>query len=240
MIFVSVHKKVGYLAVGILALAVIASTTYGEQAFIWDLKGTGLDKDRAYAVLQNKETGKQQWVGVGEMIGEARVVRIERARVVIVDQNVGRIDLALAGLESDHITPLLSSPKDRVEMGKDLNGFLNDEVYHLLERPVPMTENERKKLVAELMRAFKEGKLAPDSTTLVIGGGEEWIKGAKTATEIKSMGLQKEDLLLQMNGISPDSDKKWQDIFDVIKRARLVTFSYLHGDELDSKAFEVQ
>lgn len=241
MIFSFVHKLTNCFAVGILALAVIASATYAEQAFNWDLKGTGLDKDHAYAVLQNKETGKQQWVGVGEMIGEARVVRIERARTVIVDQNMGRIDLVLAGLESDHITPLLSSPSDRVEIGKDMNGFLNDEVYRLLEKPVRMTENDRKKLVAEFMRVFNEGKLAPDSTTLVIGGGEEWIRGVKTATEIKSMGLQKDDLILQINGISPDSnEKKWEDIFDVLKGARLITFSYLHGDELDSKAFEVK
>jgi hypothetical protein len=241
MIFSCVHKTVRAVALGIFILFSWVSFSHGETNFIWDLKGTGLDKGHAYAILQNKETGKQQWVGVGEKIDEARVVRIERGGVALFDLNNRRIDLTLAGLESDSIPPLVSSPADKVETGKDLNAFLSDEFGRLIDSPVRMTENDRKKLVEELKQALNAGKLTPDSTTLVIGGGEEWVTGAKTSTAIQSIGLQKEDRILLLNGISPDSDpKKWENIFDVIKKARLVIVAYLHGNELGSKVFEVR
>lgn len=230
---------VSVLLPGVFTLILVIPTR-AEITLSWELKGTGLDKNHAYAILQNKQTGKQQWVRVGEIIDEARVVRIERARVVLFDQS-RKIDLLLAGLDSDHIPPLFSPPKDMGEQGKDINTFLSDEINRLMDKPVPMTENDRKKLVAELMKVQGEGKMVPASSTLVIGGGEEWLTGAKTTTDIKSMGLQKGDLIFLINGMSPDPDKrKWENIFDVLKRAKLIIFSYLHGEKLYSKVFEIQ
>ncbi len=232
--------QISLVLVGLFTLAAVIES-HAQSTFGWNLKGTGLDKGHAYAVLQNKETGKQQWVGVGQVIDEARVVRIDRARVVIIDQNNRLIDLSLAGLESEHTPPLLSSPKDVVAPGKDLNAFLIEEGKRILAKPLPtMTEADRRKLVEEITRVFDQGKIIPASTTLVIGGGEEWVTGAKTTTNIKSMGLQEKDLIIAVNGISPDSDKKkWENIFEVIKGAKLIIFSYLREEELHYKMFEV-
>ncbi len=225
----------------LLLLNVWIYPSLGQPTFGWNLHGTVFQNDHAYAILQNKEGGKQQRVGVGEVIDEARVIRIERDRAELLDRNNKGIILSLVGFEGKQITPLISSSKDMAGVGINLNVFLDQELKRLLEKPLPtMTDVDRQKLVGEITQALNQGKVIPASTALVIGGGEEWVTGLKTTVSVNSMGLQEKDLIIAMNGISAGSDsKKWENIFETIKRAKVVTFCYLRGEELTLKVFEV-
>ncbi len=225
----------------LLLLNVWVSPSISQPTFVWNLHGTVFQNGHAYAILQNKEGGKQQRVGVGEVIDEATVIRIERDRVELLDRNNQGIILSLAGFEGKQISPLISSSKDMAGVGINLNVFLDQELRRILEKPLPtMTDADRQKLVGEVSRALDQGKVIPASTALVIGGGEEWVTGLKTTASVNSMGLQEKDLIIAMNGISAGSDKgKWEKTFETIKRAKVVTFCYLRGEELTLKVFEV-
>ncbi len=228
-------KTLSGLACGILVLIGLwVDPSNGQALFVWDLRGTAVQNDHAYAMLENRDSGELTWVGVGESIDQATVVRIERDRVVLFGE--------------DHHIVLTDQTGDGIDRrrGLGLDGLLSKEFDHLLKIPTLISETHRVRLLEEISRAYEQANLTPAATRLHITDivpGEEWVTGMRTAADLPAFGLQDKDLIIQINGISPRSyeyeETVRKTIFDVIKQAKLITVSYVRGEQVYSNVFEV-
>lgn len=204
------------------------------------LHSTGLEAGHAFAVLENLETKEKKWVKVGETVDSSRLLRIERGRVVLLDQS-NRSKTTLSLLENgEEIPPLFSSPKDQAQQGEDLDAFLNNSVTQEVQFPSLISESDHRRIITELQAVTQTGEVTPSSQAIIIGGGEEWVSGMKTTSPLQSMGIEREDLILSINGMSPDpSQRRWNEILNVIKRSKLIIFSYIRDEEVHSKVLQV-
>ncbi len=227
-------KTLSGLACGILVLIGLwVDPSNGQTPFEWDLRGTAVQNDHAYAILENRETGERVWVGVGDTINQATVIRIERDRVVLFGE--------------DHHIVLTDQTGNDIDRrgGSGLDGLLSEEFARLLKIPTLISETHRVRLLEEISRVYEQGNLISAATRLHIihiVPGEEWVTGVRTAADLPALGLQDKDLIIQINGITPTSyyyEKGWETIFDVVKRAKLITVSYVRGEQVYSNVFEV-
>ena len=202
----------------------------GQTPFNWKLHGTALYDGHAYAILDHEDTGNLKWVGVGERIDQATVVRIERHRVVLFDPRRGHV--ILTDVSDSEINQIMG-----------LDALLNEEFNDLLKIPTLITENHHVRLLEEITQFYTQGKLTDAATRLpivYIVPGEEWVTGMRTTVDLPILGLQDQDIIIRINGISPNSSEEtWKTISDVIKRAMLITVTFVRGGQVHSNVFEV-
>jgi hypothetical protein len=121
-----------------------------------------------------------------------------------------------------------------------IDALLEEELKRHLDSPAPISKADRQSMFEDLTQAVNQDKIVPDFSKLIIEGAEEPVRGLKTITAIQSMGLQKGDLILHINGISPESKKRWGDVFGVIESATLITYAYVRDKQLHLQVYEVQ
>ena len=82
--------------------------------------------------------------------------------------------------------------------------------------------------------------MSPLFAELVSEENKEVVGGVKAAAAIKTLGLQKGDVIFHINGISLDSEERWQDVLGVIQRAEMVSVGFMRGDEIHLNVFKVE
>jgi predicted metalloprotease with PDZ domain len=132
-----------------------------------------------------------------------------------------------------------SSVVAQVEEESRLDSFLQEDFERRRQTPVPLSEADRRIMVNELTRAYEEGKLLPASTTVATDKGEEQVTGMKTTTDITSVGLRKNDLIIMINGITPEASM-WADLVQIFETASSLTLAYIRGGGVYSQYWQVQ
>jgi type II secretory pathway component PulC len=227
----------------ILTASQSSSTQTAQTAFNWSLLGTVLvDNDHAMAILENKKSGQQKWVSVGTEIDRFKVTRISRNKVMVSD---GSQEIILSSGTQGGSLPLSIHTPSAVNMaevnkGQDVDAILNEEFERHYQNPVPLPEADRRIMVKELSKVLTEGKIIPASYVVHIGEGEELVNGMKTVTNIQGMGLQGEDIIIHINGITPDSKERWDDIMSILRTAQLITLSFIREGRIYSYFWGVQ
>lgn len=223
----------------LLTTGVVADTSLSP--WVWVLRSTGTDASGAYATLTYGEKGKPTMVRVGHELEGARVVRIERARVMLRAPTQLHTLTMNEQEEGVLATPLLASVLDQADPGQDLNGLLSEKLQQEIARPPrSMSHADRLRLVRELRAVVDERKVRTAWTTMIIGGGEELVEGVRLATPISGINLQPEDLLLMFNSVAPGTNRnRWEELFNMINGATLLVVASVHDLQLQISIYQV-
>ena len=226
------------LVVSVVFLSLQGWTFAAQEEFKWFLKGSGVDQGRSYGIFEHKETRDRVWVGVGETLDGRKVTRVEKFRVVIQTEHGEKV-LTL-GANGNDGSPFGESTPDDFGIGTAMDDFLNEEIMRQAENPIPISEEDRQNIIKSLEEGLKEGKFSAVSTSIYFMGGEEWVTGLRTQADFPVLGLNQEDLIVFINGMSPSvEEKKWKNILDVLKKANLLIFAFVRDGEAFSKVFKV-
>ncbi len=109
-----------------------------------------------------------------------------------------------------------------------------------VENPILITEDDKIDIIKAFEAVFQAGKVSTVSANLVFMGGEELVSGVRVDVNSPVLGLGGEDLIILINGMSPsDNKKKWESMLEVVRKAKLLIFSYVRDGEAFSKVFQV-
>lgn len=160
-----------------------------EEYTAFDLKGTiAVDAATGYAIVEEKGKGKQKLYRVGEMMGQARLVRVTRHTAVL---SSGGRELIMKVKESAENAPRGTSaqgPRGNIAISReDMSRSLGD-LKGLMSQAVV-----RPNLVEGVQQGFVISNIVPGSLYQKLG-----LKNGDVVTDVNDKKLQGADDVLQL------------------------------------------
>lgn len=207
----------------------LASST--QEAGEWILRGTLVRGNHSRAVVENKETGRQKWVGAGDFLGDLQVVSVQREGMRLQGAK-GEIKLAFGRQGMPEIkfsaeTPVAvakSEPQSEVQqVGRD-EFLVRKSVLLTLAQQLP-------ELLDSLGLILFEEKSGPAGYLIAEDEG---------MPTLRPIGIRDGDLIRKINGKPLENDQDLLRAFGVLAQQKEVQIEIDRDEEIRVMTYHVE
>lgn len=197
----------------------------------WILRGTFVGGSHSRAVVEEKESGRQKWVGVGDFLGDLRVVSVEREGVKLQGAR-GEIKLAFVreGMPEvkfwaeEPVAVAKSEPQSEVQQVGQDEFLVRKSVLLTLAQQLP-------ELLDSLGLILFEEKSGPAGYLIAEDVG---------MPTLRPIGIRDGDLIRKINGKPLESDQDLLRAFGVLAQQKEVQIEIDRDEEIRVLTYHVE
>lgn len=205
-------------------------TTKKEILADWVLCGTVVSGGKSKVILENKITGEQKWVSLGERVGENQIVSIKRKSVVLEKkrsqtQVVLSFDSSKALPKSDvQMARSFLTPSSEVLKIKEHEFYVKKSLIRRLGQKIPS-------LVKSLELILFEMDTKPQGYLVSVG---------PQLMQMAPLGIEDGDLIRKVNGRPVTSETELLNVFQNIVYEKEIQVEIDRGDQIMNFTYHVQ
>ncbi len=212
--------------------AKIPGTGVPKTSLKLKLLGTVVDPDekQAFAVIENS-AGTQQLYRLSDVVGEAKIVKIERNRTLL--NHNGKVE----ALEVDFALKSSSSPRQSGR-GKR-NGNASSEVSRISEGEYLVSKQYLTSQMSNMNRLLTQVRAVPNLNKSGAANGFK-LFSIKRNSIFAKLGLKNRDVIQRINGVELNSAEKGLELFQALRSETSFEVDLIRNSQKTTLRFNIQ